>query len=86
MAAVKVAAVQHVFAFGVDDGIVVGAVEFVLDRLTQKRQGIGQHADHVRCAADRVTVLQAVLVTRRRARSEIRAASAQRPAAAPDVV
>ncbi len=62
MAAVEMAAVQHAFAFGIDDRIVVGAVEFVFDRLAQPRQRIGQHADHMGRAADRIAILQPLAV------------------------
>ena len=65
MPAVEMAAMQDLFAFRVDQRIVVGAVEFGLDQLAQERQRVFQHADHMRCAAQRVPVLQPLLVARR---------------------
>ncbi len=62
MAAVEVPAMQHALALGVDDRIVVGAIEFILDRGAKERQRVGQHADHMRRAADRIAVLQALAV------------------------
>ncbi len=62
VATVEVAAMQHTLAFGVDDGVVVGAVQLILDAVAEERQRVRQHADHVRRAADRITVLQALAV------------------------
>ena len=57
--AVEVAAVQHRARVGVDDRVVVHAVELDLHRLGRERERIEQHADHVRRAAHRVDILQA---------------------------
>ncbi len=60
--AIEVAAVQHMFADGIDDRVVVGAIEFILNRGAEEWQGISQNANHMRRTADRVTILQAFAV------------------------
>jgi len=52
--------VQHTLFFSVDDRVVVGAVEFDLDKPAQPVQAVGQHAQHMGRATQRVTVLQAM--------------------------
>ena len=64
MAAVKVTAMQHVLAVGVDDGVVVGAVKLIVDQLAEKWQAVFEHPDNVGGAADRIAVLQAIAVAR----------------------
>ncbi len=65
MAAIEMPAVQNALALGIDDRIIVGAIEFVFDRLAQPRQRIRQNADHVRRTTDRIAVLQTLAVARR---------------------
>ena len=63
--AVEMAAMQNALAGGIDDRVVGGAVELILDKLTQPGKRVGEHADHVRRATNRVAVLQAFAVQRR---------------------
>ncbi len=65
VASVEVAAVQDALAIHIDQRVVVGAVQFGFDQLAQERQAVFQHADHMRCAAQRITVLQALFIARR---------------------
>ncbi|MNS95475.1 hypothetical protein D3C72_1297390 [compost metagenome] len=65
MAAVEVATVQDALAVGIDQRVVIGAVQLGFDQLAQERQGVFQHPDHVRRAAQRVAVLQTLLIARR---------------------
>ena len=65
MTAVKMTAVQHLFAVGIDDWIVIGAVQFVFDGLAHPWQRIGKHADHMGRAADGITILQPLAIRRR---------------------
>ncbi len=58
MATVEVAAVQHALVVGIDQRIVVRAVQFVLDVAAHPRQGIARNADHMRRTANRIAVLQ----------------------------
>ena len=58
MAAVEVAAVQHALVVGIDQRVVVRAVQLVLDVAAHPGQAHRAHADHVRRAADRIAVLQ----------------------------
>ncbi len=60
MPAVEVSAVQHAFFFGVDQRVVVGAVQLGFDELTEQAQAVGQYAQYVGCAAQRVAILQTV--------------------------
>ena len=59
VAAVEVAAVEDVAGVGVDERVVVRAVDLDLERAPHGGQRVEQHADHVRRAADRVAVLDA---------------------------
>ncbi|RMS12693.1 hypothetical protein ALP75_200484 [Pseudomonas syringae pv. actinidiae] len=58
--AVKMPAVQHTLGFGIDNRVVIGTVQFDLDERTQPVQAVGQHAQHMRCAAQRIAILQAM--------------------------
>jgi len=60
MPTVEVPAMQHAFFFGIDDRVVVGAVQFDLDERAQPVQAVRQYAEHVGRAAQRITVLQAM--------------------------
>ena len=62
MPTVKVATIQHAFAFRINDGIVVGAVEFIFDGVAQPRRRVCQNTDHVGRATHRITVLQTLSV------------------------
>ena len=64
MAAVEMAAMQHALANRIDQRVVVGAVELVLDQLPQPGQRVFHDADDVRRAAQRVAILQPLLVAR----------------------
>src|SRR3546814_3727905 len=46
MPAVEMSAVQYALGFGVDDRVVVGAVELDFDERAQPAQAVGQHAEH----------------------------------------
>src|SRR3546814_10889304 len=60
MPAVEMSAVQYALGFGVDDRVVVGAVELDFDERAQPAQAVGLHAEHVGGAAQRVAILQAM--------------------------
>ncbi|MNJ40634.1 hypothetical protein D3C77_355340 [compost metagenome] len=71
MTAVEVATVHHVLPLPVDQRVVVGAVELVLDELAPPGQAVGHHPDDVGGAAQRVSVLQPVAVARQLAGHQV---------------
>ena len=72
VAAIEVAAVHHMLPLSVDEGVVIGAVEFVFDELAPPGQAVGHHPDDVGGAAQGVSVLQPVAVAGQLARHQIR--------------
>ena len=58
MAAVEIAAHEHGAGVRVDEGIVVGAVGLDLDPPGDPFEGVEEHAQYLRRAAERVRVLE----------------------------
>jgi hypothetical protein len=61
VSAVEVPTVQDLVGLGVDDGVVVDAVDLRLQERLERRQRVHQHADDVRRAAQRVPILNPIL-------------------------
>ena len=73
MPAVEVTAVKHTLLLGVDQWIVVGRIQLAFHQLAHERQGVFQHANHMRGAAQRIAILQAVRIAQRRLGHQVRA-------------
>ena len=61
MATLEMATMQDPAAHWIDQRIIVGAVDLILEITTYPREGILQHADDMRGTADRVSILNATM-------------------------
>ena len=57
MPTVEMPAMENMFAFAIDNGIVVGAVQFIFNKATHPGQTVLQHTNNMRSATYRVTIL-----------------------------
>ena len=62
MSAVEIAAVQTLAGGGIEQRIVVGTVDFGFQQRANEGEGIEQHADDMRGAADGIMVLDSAVV------------------------